>query len=454
MLAFITPPLIVILVGQLSVRPPATRLLITGAPAEGEDKSFDSLQAVLRELPGIKIDVQAEKPIDPIETARRQSYDLVVVRNGPEPTDITVYTADTEPKRVAGLVELAARMERTLKAKGASEQNQTLIKELDVQLANLNDINAGLDQEVIEEVDSQLANLREIRTQRKGSRRDRAIHGKKQGSRADKLDQVAADIEEKIGEYSGQVNQVADNIKKKIQNPIQESEGNVRQQKWAAAGIIPPQSLYVYYPRARERSAAFLPMTICLVLCFFPFIVAATALVREKESHSVEILLTAPGMTHNRLFAAKCCLPILIAMFDAVLMFTCAEFFYQYYFKSGLLLLGMYVLLAVSAATFLGIAISALVRSTIQAAAASGLYFVCLLLFSGFFIALDQSAGIVRLIANGLPLATLDQVTKASMFGGQLPSLTSVPAQLLYGQVFVFGIIAWLSYRRVFVNRL
>jgi ABC-type Na+ efflux pump permease subunit len=195
-------------------------------------------------------------------------------------------------------------------------------------------------------------------------------------------------------------------------------------------------------------------MTIALVLCFFPFIIAAPSLVREKESHTIEVLLTAPGITHNWLFVAKCYLPILVAAMAAILMFVCAESFYQYYFKSGFLLLGVYVLLAMSAATFLGLAISAVVRSTIQAAAASALYFVCLLLFSGFFVALDQSSGAVRLIANCLPLATLDQIIKAWMFGGQLPGASALPLRLLFGQAVVFGAIAWVSYRRVFVNRI
>ena len=246
-------------------------------------------------------------------------------------------------------------------------------------------------------------------------------------------------------------------LAKKIEatlNSMKESQKTAFARELSAIRIIPAQSLDPFYPRARDRSAAFLPMTIALVLCFFPFIIAAPSLVREKESHTIEVLLTAPGMTHNWLFAAKCYLPILVAAFDAVLMLVCAEFFYQYYFKSGFLLLGLYMLLATSAATFLGLAISAVVRSTTQATAASALYFVCLLLFSGFFVDLDQSASAIRLIANCLPLATLDQIMKASMFGAQLPGPSALPLRLLFAQAVAFGTLAWVSYRRIFVTRL
>ncbi len=413
MLAFIAPPLIAILVGQLSVRPQNLRLLIAGTPHETNIEPIEDLEKVLRELPGIHVIRKPESPSDPLEEARRGQYDLVIVPNELGTEEIAAYTANTDPARVAQLAEFAGTIERTLSMMSANKEDRESIRELENHLKELRDVSIGL------EPPPPLT----------------SFENEEPADQARPLTRLAKKIETTL-------------------NSMKESQKTAFARELSAIRIIPAQSLHPYYPRARDRSAAFLPMTIALVLCFFPFIIAAPSLVREKESHTIEVLLTAPGMTHNWLFAAKCYLPILVAAFDAVLMLICAEFFYQYYFKSGFPLLVLYMLLATSAATFLGLAISAVVRSTIQATAASALYFVCLLLFSGFFVDLDQSASAVRLIANCLPLATLDQIIKAWMFGSQLPGPTSLSARLLFGQTSIFGIIAWVSYRRVFVNRL
>jgi ABC-type Na+ efflux pump permease subunit len=391
MLAFVTPPIIAILVGQLSVAPPNVRVLIAGAPAHDNSDSMDQLQALLEELPGVRVKVQSERPNDPLKAAELGRYDIVIVPNELGTGHVAAYSADTEPARVGQLTGLAGSIERAIDT--IHNSNPTKAPE---------STPAEVDQPTTPEAPE-------------SAPAETTTPNQPAPAEPEQLNGVDA---------------------------------------LRALGIISSQSLYLYYPGARDRSAAFLPMTIALLLCFVPFIIAASSLIREKESHTIEILLTAPGMTHNWLFAAKCYLPILVAAFDAILMFICAEWFYQYYIKSGFLLLGIYVLFAISAATFLGLAVSAVVRSTVQAAAVSTVYFLCLLLFSGFFVNLDQSTGAVRIIANCLPLAALDQIVKTWMFGGQLPGASALPFRLLFGQTVLYGAIAWVSYRRVFMDRI
>ena len=457
MLALIAPAVIVLLVGQLNIRPPTLRVLIAGDAEDIKAKSMQDLQRLLRQLPNIRMEVKSPRPIDPLEAAQRGNYDLVIIPDELSSGQLRAYSGDTEPRRVVHLTELASRIE-TLAVIIKSEQTSA-------PESNETQPDSGNAAENSSPTPTQEPNA--------ASNSDaRAADTNKSEGPAKTVTSEQTDSGNAVENTSPMPTQVPDSAsnsdaqaadtnksEEAAKNDSKDSEAKPpksadRVQTLSAAGIIPPQSLFLYYPRARDRSAGFLPMTIALVLCFFPFIIAAPSLVREKESHTVEVLLTAPGITHNWLFVAKCYLPILVAAMDAVLMFVCAESFYQYYFKSGLLLLGVYVLLATSAATFLGLAISAVVRSTIQAAAASALYFVCLLLFSGFFVALDQSSGVVRLIASCLPLATLDQIIKAWMFGGQLTGTSALPLCLLLGQTVVFGAIAWASYRCVFLNRI
>jgi ABC-type multidrug transport system permease subunit len=214
-------------------------------------------------------------------------------------------------------------------------------------------------------------------------------------------------------------------------------------------GALGSTSLVSYYPQASDRRITLIPTAISLILCLLPFVLALTSLIREKEDHTVEILLAAPGQSLTTVFAGKCMLPIMVGGVELLLLLTLTQAAYGINIKSGILELGVLVTLVLLASTLLGLAVSAVATSQAQALIAASLYFLMLVVFSGFASPVDESSRLVRAVSTLFPLTFLHPALTSWLFGvgnvHDLPrTLAAVGAQCL-----LFGGLAVFAYRRM-----
>ena len=356
-LVLVLPPLLLVLVGQLRSQSFPFRVLVAGAPHDTmTGASAESVRAALRlvgELSSLDVTAQAAPVTNPLATMRAGGWDLLVdagcdQRRCLGPTAWRLYTAETDPSRLAVLKPLVATLERTLAAdKITSESTEPLLER--------------------------------------------------------RLEMVAA---------------------------------------------VPPRSLFVYYPLVEDRSYWLLPMTIALIVCFLPFALAVSTLIREKEAHTLEILLAAPGIRPSTLFAGKCLLPVAVTLFDLLVMLLVVQTVYRVHLKPGVLELAMFVLPAALAATLLGLLVSAAATSQSQALLASAIYFLALTLITGFLLPIGEGSELIRRLSRLLPLTFVLPALRAWMFGAHpLPSFMQGLAWLLM-QCAVCGVLAALAFRQ------
>jgi ABC-2 type transport system permease protein len=204
----------------------------------------------------------------------------------------------------------------------------------------------------------------------------------------------------------------------------------------------PARLLHEFYPQAGQRRLELIPMTVALMACFLPFALAATTVIRERELHTLETLLALP-IGRGRIFMGKCAAPACVSILVTSIVVLLAEGLYGIELKSGVGALIVILIPAVLASTLLGVAVSCLAGSNMQAMITAGYFFITLVLFSGFLFPAEEASWSIRAASTLLPLTYLRPEMEGWMFGGQL----SVPVWELAGplwlQSLAYGSLAW-----------
>lgn len=105
-LALLMPLLVLLLLGRQSTAPPV-RLLVAGAP-EGRQPGVDRLLLVLRESAGVEVSTEPRVVADPLARMAQSRFDLLLnYENGPA-KDLSIYTAETDPSKLARLEQMGA----------------------------------------------------------------------------------------------------------------------------------------------------------------------------------------------------------------------------------------------------------------------------------------------------------------------------------------------------------
>ena len=218
-----------------------------------------------------------------------------------------------------------------------------------------------------------------------------------------------------------------------------------------AMGAFPSPVLLAYYPDAASKTFGLLPRTVALIICFLPFVLTASSLLRERDSHMLEVLLAAPEMKPFSLLLGKCFLPIIVTLFDLLIMLVLVQSVYRIYVKPGIIeTLGVFVLPALLSSTFVGLAVSSVIRSQSQAMLSSAICFLYLTLFSGFLFPIAEASKPLQWISKLSPLTFLHPVLDAWMFGaGRVPNapevlLCLVLQSLVYGGLALATFYYWL----------
>jgi len=214
-----------------------------------------------------------------------------------------------------------------------------------------------------------------------------------------------------------------------------------------ALGSFTPRQLLAYYPAALDRTTDLAAGTLVLIICFLPFVLAAPAFIREREAHTLEVMLAAPGIGGRAVLAGKWLFVVAVTVVELLLLMVVVQSVYGIQIKPGFLGMMGLILPAILATTLLGLAVSMLVRTQAQVGMASALYFLALTLLTGFLLPLDASSVLIRGLSQLFPLTAVMPVFKAWTFGAGPGSAYVSALGLLLAQCLVYGTVAFGALR-------
>jgi hypothetical protein len=184
-------------------------------------------------------------------------------------------------------------------------------------------------------------------------------------------------------------------------------------------------SLHRRHPPATLADRSLVPGYIALITVFLPFLFGATALVRERESGTLPMLLLATGRRWRKVAIGKLLLPVAVALVVLLLLLVAARSAFGFGIKPGL---GTIVALQAAAAlvsALLGLSLSTLVPSAQDAYTASAVYLVASILLTGMVYPVDHSATAVMWVAHTFPLTLSGPPLEAWIAqGADAPPLT------------------------------
>jgi ABC-type multidrug transport system permease subunit len=212
-------------------------------------------------------------------------------------------------------------------------------------------------------------------------------------------------------------------------------------------GTLRPGRLTSYFPSASDRGPDLVARTLALILCFLPFVLAAPSWIREKQAHTLEVVLAAPSIGPTTVVVGKSLYAVLVTLFDFLLLLVLAQSVYFMQIKAGLAFMVVFLLPALLGSALLGLAISAIAKSHAQTMIVSALYFFGMTLLSGFLYPLGEASTVVRWLAHGFSLTFVQPVLKAWMSGVQPVPVISGTAAALWAQCALFAGLAALAVR-------
>lgn len=214
----------------------------------------------------------------------------------------------------------------------------------------------------------------------------------------------------------------------------------------SALGVFPPPRLVSYYPHASDGATDIILQVFILILCSLPFVLTAPGLFREREAHTLEPLLAAPGVGPGTLIVGKTLFAVVVTFFNFALMLVLAQSFYALHLKSGMLLMILFLLPAILSSALIGLTISALSKSQAQTVVSSAIYFLGLLLLTGFVYPLERASAVIRALAYLFPLTFVKPTLKGWMQGVQ-PLELHESSIALWVQCAVFAFLTLLAVR-------
>ena len=155
---------------------------------------------------------------------------------------------------------------------------------------------------------------------------------------------------------------------------------------------------------AVERNGDLISAMIALTIAFLPFLIACSSMVREWEHGTLQTLLVVPGVSWWGIVGGKICL----ALFATTVVFVCMTILSFAYFgmpaRLDFLSMLLFQLPAMAASAFLGMAASSILKAQFSAYFVSVLYAFCLMFLTGMIFPIGDSAELIQLVSQSLPL--------------------------------------------------
>ncbi len=177
-------------------------------------------------------------------------------------------------------------------------------------------------------------------------------------------------------------------------------------------------SQQVLYNSNLESSHFFVPGLIAVILMMISAMLTSVTIAREKETGTMEQLLTSP-VTPRQIIIGKVLPYIVLALLDAILVIIFAMFHFGVPFAGSMLLLLFFGLIYVAAALSLGILISTLV-STQQLAMMMAQLTTILpsVMLSGYIFEIKNMPAVLRYVSYLVPARYFIRIIRGVMLKG------------------------------------
>lgn len=215
-------------------------------------------------------------------------------------------------------------------------------------------------------------------------------------------------------------------------------------------GFEPPGltvSRQVLYNPDLQSSHFFVPGLVAIILLMVSALLTSITIAREKETGTMEQLLTAPVKPYQILLGKL--LPyIFIAFIDGVLVLIFAQTVFDVPFQGSYLLLLLFGFIYVATALSIGILISSLVR-TQQVAMMIALVSTLLpsVMLSGFIFAIKNMPFLLQAVSRIVPATYFLKIIRGVMLKATGVETLIVPAASLVGLMVILLLLATRSFK-------
>jgi ABC-2 type transport system permease protein len=185
------------------------------------------------------------------------------------------------------------------------------------------------------------------------------------------------------------------------------------------------------------------PAIIGIVLQVLGLILSASSLTREKEEGTFELVLSMPIKSFSYIFGKFLCI-ITIVMFDALVVTFLTNQLFSVEIRGNIFLLFLAQLLFLSGSVGVGLAISTVSTTQIQAVQIAMMFSVICIFLSGIFYPLESMPEAARTIAYFVPLTYANIAFREIMVKGN--GLDVVFPQIAFLTLYMVGSISFAVY--------
>jgi ABC-type multidrug transport system permease subunit len=172
-----------------------------------------------------------------------------------------------------------------------------------------------------------------------------------------------------------------------------------------------------------ELQLQLVPRTLALVVVFLPFVLVVRSYSREIAFGTLPILLATLRGGWGKIAAAKISVAIWLVMIAFLFLLPVIRLIFGFIPKPGLSsTVGVQILAMFISASF-GLMAAIVARNETQVHIAMGVYFLFLVLLSGFLFPLETAAPIVQLASYGNPMTFSSKLLEYWLFYGTEPSM-------------------------------
>jgi len=210
---------------------------------------------------------------------------------------------------------------------------------------------------------------------------------------------------------------------------------------------VPTFEVLTEYNPERRTAVQVVPALIGVILNMTMVIFTAAAIVRERERGNLELLITTP-IRSRELMAGKLFPYVLIGLVQTTLILTVGARVFDVPINGSLVDLYLAAALFIAATLTLGLVISTLVKTQMQAFQLSFMTLLPSILLSGFVFPFDGMPRLAQWIAQLLPLTHFVEIIRGILLRGAPLAAMQWPAAKL-GVFFVVTLaIATLRFRK------
>ena len=206
----------------------------------------------------------------------------------------------------------------------------------------------------------------------------------------------------------------------------------------------------MYYNPKLVGAYNFIPGVAALLLMLVSAMMTSLTIAREKELGTMDLLLVSP-LPPLLIIVGKVTPYVLLAFFDALLVFAMGYFIFGVPIKGSLPLLLLLCLLYLTVALSLGILIST--KAATQQTAMMGSLFVLMLptmLLSNFMFPVASMPVLLQFLSNIVPARYFVDIEQAIMLKGAGFEAVQYPAMILGIMLIILLAAAWRNFKVVY----